>query len=126
LKQVRADAPAEGIEPTGKWQNPECGGQPSEYYLVYLGKRTLTNWVFRLPKPPENKTKGRLPEAGMKFTAEVLDTWNMTVTPVAGAFTLAAPLNYFAMDKDKRSIELRAAHIKRSASSGLRSEIAIV
>ena len=31
----------------------------------------------------------------MKFTAEVLDTWNMTVTPVAGVFTLQKRTDYF-------------------------------
>ena len=42
----------------------------------------------------------------MKFTAEVLDTWNMTVTPVRGLFTLAKKTDYFVGDKDGRSIPL--------------------
>ena len=42
----------------------------------------------------------------MKFTAEVLDTWNMTVTPVDGVFTLKKKDNYFYADKDGRSIAL--------------------
>jgi hypothetical protein len=104
LKQVLEAAPAEGIEPIDKWQNPEYGGQPSEYYLVYLGKQTPTSWEFRLPKPPQGK--GRPPADGMQFTAEVLDTWNMTVTPVPGTFTLAKQTDYFHADKDGRSIPL--------------------
>ena len=47
LKKVLDDAPAEGIEPIDKWQHPEYGGQPGEYYLVYLGKQTPTSWEFR-------------------------------------------------------------------------------
>ena len=46
------------------------------------------------------------PADGMKFTAEVLDTWSMTVTPEAGVFTLKKKDNYFHADKDGRSIAL--------------------
>jgi hypothetical protein len=42
----------------------------------------------------------------MQFEAEVLDTWNMTVTPVEGRFTLKKTSDYFFGDKDGRSIEL--------------------
>jgi hypothetical protein len=104
LKQVLDDAPAEGIEPIDKWQNPEYGGKPSQYYLVYLGKQTPTSWEFKLPKPPQGK--GQPPAEGMRFTAEVLDTWNMTTTPVSGEFTLVKRTDYFHGDKDGRSIAL--------------------
>ncbi len=54
----------------------------------------------------------------MQFTAEVLDTWNMTVTPVLGVFTLGKPAGYFVAEKDARAIELpgrpyQAIRIKR-------------
>ncbi len=102
LKKVLDDAPAEGIEPIDRWQHPEFGGQPGKYYLVYLGKQTPTSWTFEIPKPP----LGKLQTAdGWKFAAEVLDTWNMTVTPVDGVFTLKKD-NYFYRDKDGRSIPL--------------------
>ena len=104
LKKVLDDAPAEGIEPIDKWQNPEYGGKPSEYYLVYLGKQTPVSWEFKVPKPPQGK--GQPPADGMKFTAEVLDTWNMIVTPVDGVFTLNKKDGYFHADKDGRSIPL--------------------
>ena len=104
LKSVLDDAPAEGIEPIDKWQHPEYGGQAPNYYLVYLGKQTPTNWEFQLPKPPQGK--GQPPADGMKFTAEVLDTWNMTIMPLAGVFTLKKKDGYFYADKDGRSISL--------------------
>ncbi len=104
LRKVLEDSPPEGIEPVDKWQTPEYGGQPSRYYLIYLGKRTPTSWEFKLPKPPQGK--GRPPADGMKFTAEVLDTWNMTVTPVPGIFTVKKKGDYFLADKDGRAIEL--------------------
>jgi hypothetical protein len=42
----------------------------------------------------------------MKFTAEVLDTWNMTVRPTLGTFTIVKQTDYFHADKDGRSIPL--------------------
>jgi hypothetical protein len=103
LKKVLDDAPAEGIDPIDKWQHPEYGGQPGKYYLVYFGKQTPTNWNFEIPKPP----LGKLQSAdGMQFTAEVLDTWNMTIAPADGVFTLKKKDNYFYADKDGRSISL--------------------
>jgi len=104
LKKVLDDSPAEGIEPIDKWQNPEYGGKAPEYYLVYLGKQTPSSWEFKVPRPPQGK--GQPPADGMKFTAEVLDTWNMTITPVDGVFTLKKQDGYFYPDKDGRSIEL--------------------
>jgi hypothetical protein len=104
LKKVLADAPAEGIEPMDKWQNPEYGGKASEYYLVYFGKQAPASWEFKLPKPPQGK--GLSPADGMKFTAEMLDTWNMTVTPVSGGFTLKKKDGYFYGDKDDRAVVL--------------------
>lgn len=36
----------------------------------------------------------------------MLDTWNMTVTPVPGTSTLVPKGNYFFADKDGRSVSL--------------------
>ena len=104
LKKVLDDSPKEGIDPVDKWQQPEYGGRAPNYYLVYLGKQTPKSWQFLLPKPPVGPG---LPSAeGMRLTADVLDTWNMTVTPVAGVFILHKTDNYFYGDKAGRAIEL--------------------
>ncbi len=42
----------------------------------------------------------------MKFSAEVLDTWNMTVTPVPGTFTLKKDTAYYYADAGNRAITL--------------------
>jgi hypothetical protein len=115
LKKVLDDSSAEGIEPIDKWQVANIGGQPAKYYLIYFGKQTPTNWVFEIPKPPSSVIKSA---EVLKFTAEVLDTWNMTVTPVPGKFTLRKKDNYTFADKDGRSIALpgkqyQAIRIKR-------------
>ena len=100
LKKVLDDSPAEGIDPIDKWQDLEYGGQPGKYYLVYLGKQTPKSWEFIL-----SAQKDALAD-GMKFSAEVLDTWNMTVTPVPGVFTVRKRDAYFFADQKSRSIPL--------------------
>jgi hypothetical protein len=116
LEKILADSPAEGIEPIDK-AHPEYGGQSGKYYLVYLGKQTQTNWDFQIPKP----AAGQPPlAAGMKFTAEILDTWNMTVAPVPGEFTLKSKDDGSYADADGRSIPLpgkpyTAIRVKRAA-----------
>ena len=102
LRKVLADAPAEGIDPIDK-SHPEYGGQPGKYYLVYLGKQAVTNWGFEIPKPAPDQPQ--LTD-GAKFTAEVLDTWNMTVTPVSGKFTLKQKDDSLFADANGRSIPL--------------------
>ncbi|MCS7089508.1 MAG: DUF4038 domain-containing protein [Verrucomicrobiota bacterium] len=104
LRQVLETAPAGGIEPVDKWQNPEYGGQPPEYYLVYLGKSAPRTWAFRLPRPPQGI--GAPPREGWSYAVEILDTWNMTVTPVPGTFTVTAHGAYFFGDREGRTVEL--------------------
>lgn len=98
LKQILADAPPEGIEPIDKWQDRRMGGKAGEYYLVYFGQDAPTSWPFTLYK---NGLIG-----GMKFSAEIIDTWNMTITPVEGVFELKKKDDYDFADKDGRSIAL--------------------
>jgi hypothetical protein len=104
LKKVLDDAPPEGVEPIDRWQEPEYGGRAPDYYLVYLGKQAAISWEFKLLKPPGGA--GRQLADGMKFTAEVLDTWNMTITPVDGVFSLKKKDSYFFADAVGRSVPL--------------------
>jgi hypothetical protein len=104
LKKILDDAPAKGINPIDKWQNPEYAGESSEYYLVYFGKEKPTEWEFKLPNPPQ--LKGLPPVEEMKFTAEVIDAWDMTITPVEGTFSLKKLTDYFYGDVDGRKIKL--------------------
>jgi len=104
LKRVLDEAPAEGIEPLDRWQHPEYGGRAPDYFLVYLGKQTPTNWDFVLPKPPLNKEHPLTD--GLKFRVEVLDTWNMTVTPLDGVFVLKKKDNYSYVATGGRSVPL--------------------
>ncbi len=110
LRQVLEDSPAEGIEPFDKWQDLRMGGKAGEYYLLYFGKEQPVSWLFELPKPNL--------EDGMLFTAEILDTWNRTVTPVEDTFIVRKKDNYFFADAHGRSLALpgrpwMAARIRR-------------
>jgi hypothetical protein len=104
LRKVMEDGPKEGLEPIDKWQNPEYAGKPAQYYIMYLGKQTPKSWKFRLPTPPQ--AKGTAVEEKMTFKVEVLDTWDMTVTPVEGTFTLKKETHYFVCDENDREITL--------------------
>lgn len=98
LKKILEDGPADGLDPIDKWNDPNIAGQAGQYYLIYFGKDTPTNWVFQLYK--------RGVTDGMKFKADVIDTWNMTITPVAGEFVAKKKDNYSFADAQNRSIVL--------------------
>jgi hypothetical protein len=76
LKSILATAPADGIIPINP-QDKTIGiaGKVGEYYLIYFGKSAPTEWTFELPA-------GRFVRPGTKYHIDVLDTWNMTITPV--------------------------------------------
>lgn len=115
LRKVMDDSPREGIEPVDKWQKPHIGGKAGEYYLLYFGHSAPTSWEFSLPKEA-------LAE-GMTFSVEILDTWNMTVTQVPGAFTTKKKDRYHFIDVEGRGVSLPgtegiALRIRRLASDG--------
>jgi hypothetical protein len=80
LRKVLESGPRDGLDPVDKWQDDHTAGKAGEYYLMYFGKEKPTEWKFELPKAELTKD--------MKFRVEILDTWDMTVTPVEGEFTI--------------------------------------
>ena len=54
--------------------------------LIYFGNEKPKSWEFSLPRHELL--------AGMKFKAEVIDTWNMKITPVPGEFRIIADTTY--------------------------------
>lgn len=73
------------------------------YYLIYLGNEIRGEWTFDLPV--KNGPWAR-PQAGEKYRVEILDTWNMTVTPWPVVFETAAPGRYRIRDKEGRAVRL--------------------
>jgi hypothetical protein len=86
LRKVLEQGPPGGLEPIDKWQDVRTAGKKGEFYLVYFGKESPDEWTFTLPAAGL---------AGpMKFQVEVIDTWEMTVTPVKGTFE-ARPIDKY-------------------------------
>lgn len=98
LRKILEEGPAEGLDPIDKWQDFPFAGQRGKYYLGYFGRKILTEWPFEL-------YRGGLSE-GMKFRVEVIDTWNMTITPVEGIFEVSKKDGYFFADKNGRSVPM--------------------
>jgi Domain of unknown function (DUF5060)/Domain of unknown function (DUF5605)/Protein of unknown function (DUF4038) len=80
LRKILETSPAEGIEPIENSNDDRVGGKAGEYYLLYFGKETPTEWAFELPS-------AKL-AAGTKMHVDVIDAWNMTITPVDQVFTV--------------------------------------
>jgi hypothetical protein len=99
LRKILEEAPAGGIDPIDKWQQPAgLGGKPGHYYLLYFGREAPKSWVFELYKSGLRE--------GMQFQAEVIDTWEMTVTAVPGTFVTKRKDAYHFTDQQQRSIDL--------------------
>lgn len=98
FRQVLEESPAAGIEPIDKWWQPNIGGRPGEYYLLYFGHEKPTEWAFSLYRDGITD--------GTRFTVEILDTWEMTVTPVAGEFVAKRVDNYSFADAGGRVVKL--------------------
>jgi hypothetical protein len=106
LRDILATAPAEGVEPIDKWQVPNVAGKPGEYYLVYFGAASPAKWKFQLPRRKRDDASELA--GGMKFHVDVLDTWNMTITPIDEPFTIRQPeeADYTVFDEKDSSINL--------------------
>jgi len=91
LKKIIESGPAEGMEPIDHFYTPNVAGKYGEYYLIYFGKDTPAKWEFILTK------SGLAP--GMRFKAEIIDSWNMTITPVNRVFEIKKNDDYTFTDK---------------------------
>jgi len=98
LKKVLDDGPVRGTDQIDKWQDSPISGVPGQYYLVYFGLNKPTSWAFQLYK---NGLRD-----GLHFKVEILDTWNMTITPVDGDFVTAKKDNYYFVAEQGRAITL--------------------
>jgi hypothetical protein len=98
FRKILAESPLEGLEPIDKWQDHPFAGKHAEYYLGYFNREKPAAWPFVLFKTGL--------QDGMTFRAEVIDTWNMTITPVDGTFEIRKRDDYTFADKDGRSIAL--------------------
>jgi hypothetical protein len=75
LKQVLESLPPGGFTPLGRITdtNLSSAGQPGHFYLTYFGVRQPGQMTITIQ------------EAG-RYSAEIIDTWEMTTQPVLGSF----------------------------------------
>ncbi|MCD6290672.1 MAG: DUF5605 domain-containing protein, partial [Anaerolineae bacterium] len=70
LRRILEESGTGGLEPLDQWS----AGVEGEYYLYYFGVHQPAEWRFRLP-------------SDRRYRVDVIDTWEMTVTPIEGAFS---------------------------------------
>ncbi len=98
LRKIIEDGPQGGLNPMDQYYIPNMAGKYGEYYLVYFGKEPVREWDFRLP---DEALKN-----GMRFKVDIIDTWNMTITPVKRVFEVKQLDRYEYIDKDNSKVEL--------------------
>jgi hypothetical protein len=100
LRKIMEEGPVPGIDPIQHWWNYHIGGKPHEYYLKYFGSATPAEWKVALP--------GRKDDPKNSFRADIIDSWNMTVTPVEGVFRMQQMNDYDVHDPARPAIKLPA------------------
>jgi hypothetical protein len=98
LRRIMEEGPADGLEPMDKWMELGTGMQRGRYYMLYFGTEPRKSWRFELFRTGL--------EEGMKFSVDVIDTWEMTVTPVEGVFETKRRDTYIFADKNAREVPL--------------------
>ena len=78
LKQIIEESGLDYLEPVDKNWAIDTVGKNGEFYLIYFSYEKPSQWQFALPT---FKTGVEIP-IGAKFQVDVIDTWNMTITPV--------------------------------------------
>jgi len=103
LREVLDGLDIAGLDPIDKWEDPAyVAGIPRRQYVQYLGRSAPTSWPFRLPIG----VPGERLQEGDRFEVDVIDTWNMTVTPVGRRFTLTDVQRNDAYDRASAPIDL--------------------
>ncbi|WP_205702983.1 DUF5060 domain-containing protein [Botryobacter ruber] len=98
LKQIVLDGPKEGLNPLDQYYLTNAAGKYGEYYLYYFGTETPKTWAFELP---DDGLKN-----GMRFKVDLIDTWNMKITPLGQVFEVEEVNRYKYSDKKKSKIKL--------------------
>ncbi|WP_350350097.1 DUF4038 domain-containing protein [Microbacterium sp. A8/3-1] len=105
LRGILDDLVVPGLDPIDKWDDPAyVAGWHRQQYVQYLGRSAPASWSFRLPVGQP----GESPEEGDVFEVDVIDTWNMTVTPVGRRFALTEVARNEAFDRDSAPVDLPA------------------
>lgn len=105
LRGILEEVDGTGLDPIDNWWDEAfVAGVPGSVYLQYVGTSAPASWTFRLPQA----RAGAGLEAGQRFEVDVIDTWNMTVTPVGRVFELTDVRRHEAFATDAAAVELPA------------------
>ncbi len=102
LRKILEQGPGP-IEPADISRDLKTATAGSGYYIIYFGKEINDSWSFNIPH--KNGSFER-PLPGTKFKAEIIDTWDMTITPVKETFELSTVNDYRLWDKAMKKIRL--------------------
>ncbi|MFK4789699.1 DUF4038 domain-containing protein [Microbacterium sp. ZW T5_56] len=104
LRRILDELEIAGLDPIDKWDDPAyVAGAPRRQYLQYLPDAPGA-WTFRLPQG----NVGERLEVGDRFRVDVIDTWNMTVSPSERVFTVTEVQRNDAYARDDAPLELPA------------------
>ncbi|GAA4006241.1 DUF5060 domain-containing protein [Sphingomonas humi] len=98
LRKIMEDGPVPGFEPIQPWWNYHLAGKPNAYFLRYFGADQPREWDVVLP--------GKGPDALQRYRADIIDTWNMTITPVEGVFAMSRKNDYDVHDPARPKLAL--------------------
>jgi len=77
------------------------------YFILYFGKEINESWQFNLPFKNASGLYGyKKPEKGTRFKVEIIDTYDMTITPYPEIFEAAKASDYRVCDKDMKLVKL--------------------
>jgi hypothetical protein len=115
LKKIGEEGPKDGLKPLDQYYLMNAAGKYGEYYLYYFSDEQPKTWSFELPDDELKK--------GMKFKADIIDTWNMTIQPVTQEIEIDSVGHYSAWDKKRTVIKLpgkpyMAIRLQRIDSTG--------
>lgn len=103
MRGILAEMPHPLYLPDSSWdtQTAACG---SGCYMLYLGRKVMKEWTFNLP----NRNIRPFPrmKEGERYKVDIIDTWNMTITPCSTVFETIKQDSYRMTDKDGQSVQL--------------------
>lgn len=109
LRRIMEEGPAPGLDPVEPWWNYHLAGKPYRYYLRYFGERNPGSWPAILPSGA-GAGHGRKPADAdtppLTFRADLIDTWNMTISPIDGVLRFVARNGSELHDPDRPAIPL--------------------
>ena len=102
LRKILEEAPGP-LEASDVSRDMKTATSGNGDHLIYFGKEINETWTFNLPV--KNGSYEKI-AAGKKYKVEIIDTWDMTITPVPGIFETGAPNDYRVYDKTMKKIRL--------------------